>query len=236
MKRMNFAGMVQKAIFDYDMIQEGDKIAVGVSGGKDSLALLDALAHIRAYSPVRFELAAVTLDLGLEKTDFSSVQALCDRLEVPFFLEETRIGDIVFNIRKEESPCSLCANLRRGALNNKAISLGCSKVALGHHRDDAVETMAMSLYYEGRFHCFSPVTYLSRKNIHVIRPLIYVKETQVIDYCKEQYLKIVKSPCPATGKTNRAHIKEMLDAMESGNPFLRDLLFGSIQRAKICGW
>jgi len=236
MKKTNFAGMVQKAIFDYDMIQEGDKIAVGVSGGKDSLALLDILSHIRAYSPVKFDLVAITLDLGLEKTDFSSVQTLCDRLEVPYHIEETRIGDIVFNIRKEESPCSLCANLRRGALNNKAIALGCGKVALGHHRDDAVETMAMSLYYEGRFHCFSPVTYLSRKNIHVIRPLIYVKETQVIGYCEEKDLKIVKSPCPAAGKTNRAHIKEMLDGMESDNPFLRDLLFGSIQRAKICGW
>lgn len=236
MKKMNFTGMVQKAIFDYDMIQEGDKIAIGVSGGKDSLALLGALAHIRAYSPVRFDLAAVTLDLGLEKADFSSVQSLCDKLEVPFHIEETRIGEIVFNIRKEESPCSLCANLRRGALNNKAIALGCSKVALGHHRDDAVETMAMAMYYEGRFHCFSPVTYLSRKNIHVIRPLVYVKETQVIDYCEEQELVAVKSPCPAQGKTNRAHIKEMLDAMEKDNPLLRDLLFGSIQRAKICGW
>jgi len=236
MKDFNFAGAVQKAIFDYDMIQEGDKIAVGVSGGKDSLALLRSLAKIRPYSPVKFDLVAITLGLGLEKTDFSSVQTLCDELEVPFYLEETRIGDIIFNIRKEESPCSLCANLRRGALNNKAISLECNKVALGHHRDDAIETMAMSLFFEGRYHCFQPVTYLSRKNIHVIRPLIYIKETQVIDYCKEFDLKIVKSPCPATGTTNRARIKEMIDTMEKDNPDIRELLFGSIKRAKICGW
>ncbi len=236
MKDFNFAGAVQKAMFDYDMIQEGDKIAIGVSGGKDSLALLHSLARIRPYSPVKFDLAAITLGLGLEKTDFRSVHALCDELEVPFYLEETRIGDIVFNIRKEESPCSLCANLRRGALNNKAISLGCNKVALGHHRDDAVETMAMSLFFEGRFHCFQPVTWLSRKNIYVIRPLIYIKETQVMDYCREYDLKIVKSPCPATGTTNRARIKEMLDAMEKDNPVVRELLFGSIRRAKICGW
>lgn len=236
MKEFNFNGAVQKAIFDYDMIADGDKIAVGVSGGKDSLALLTSLARIRPYSPVKYELFAVTLDLGLEKTDFSGVQALCDGLGIPFSLEETRIGDIIFNVRKEESPCSLCANLRRGALNNKAVSLGCNKVALGHHRDDAIETMSMSLFYEGRFHCFSPVTYLSRKNIHVIRPLIYVKESQVVDYCSEFDLKIVKSPCPATGTTNRARIKEMLDAMERENPGVRELLFGSIKRAGICGW
>jgi tRNA(Ile)-lysidine synthetase-like protein len=236
MKEFNFAGAVQKAIFDYDMIQDGDRVAVGVSGGKDSLALLTSLSKIRPYSPVKFDLVAITLGLGLEKTDFSPVQTLCDELEIPFFMEETHIGEIVFNIRKEASPCALCANLRRGALNNKAVALGCGKIALGHHRDDAIETMAMSLFYEGRFHCFSPVTYLSRKDIHVIRPLIYVKEMQVIDYCREHDLQIVKSPCPATGKTNRARIRETLDKMEKDNPDIRELLFGSIRRAKICGW
>jgi tRNA(Ile)-lysidine synthase TilS/MesJ len=236
MQEFNFHGAVQKAIFDYGMIQEGDRIAIGVSGGKDSLALLSSLAHIRCYSPVKFDLVAITLGLGLEKADFGPVQELCAKLDVPFHLEETRIGDIVFNIRKEKSPCALCANLRRGALNNKAISLHCGKVALGHHRDDAIETMFMSLYYEGRFHCFSPVTYLSRKNIQIIRPLVYIKESQVVDYCVENKLQTVKSPCPATGTTSRAHIKEMLDNMEKDNPALRDLLFGSILRAKICGW
>ncbi len=236
MKDFNFAGAVQKALFDYNMITDGDKVAVGVSGGKDSLATLVSLAKIKVYSPINFDIVAITLDLGLEKTDFSSVQSLCDELEVPFYMEETQIGNIVFNIRKEESPCSLCSNLRRGALNNKAIELGCNKVALGHHRDDAIETMAMSLFYEGRYHCFSPVTYLSRKKIHVIRPLIYVKESQVVEYCNEYSLKIVKSPCSATGTTNRANIKSIIDNMEKENPNIRDHLFGSIKKSKICDW
>lgn len=236
MKKINFEGVALKAIFDYDMIQEGDKIAIGVSGGKDSLALLLSLAKIRLYAPMKFEIIAITLDLGLEYTDFSSVQLLCDELNIPFYLEETKIGHIVFNIRKEESPCSLCANLRRGALNNKAIELGCNKVALGHHRDDAIETLALSLFYEGRFHCFSPVTYLSRCKINVIRPLIYAKELQIIDYCKERGLISIKSPCPATGTSKRASVKELLDAMQKDNPIIREQLFGSIKRAKICGW
>jgi tRNA(Ile)-lysidine synthase TilS/MesJ len=236
MKDINFEGIVQKAIFDYDMIQEGDKIAIGVSGGKDSLATVLSLSKIRKYSPVHFDLYAVTLDLGIGESDYSKIAELCLRLEIPYFIEKTRIGEIVFDIRKEENPCSLCANLRRGALNNKATSLGCNKVALGHHRDDAIETMAMSLFYEGRYHCFSPNTYLSRKNIHVIRPLVYVKEKEVIDYCAKNEIISMKSPCPATGTTNRGRIKEMLDNMEKDNPNIRELLFGSIKRAKICGW
>ena len=236
MKKLNFEGIVQKGIFDFDMIQDGDSLAVGVSGGKDSLAILLALSRIKKYSPVSFTLNAVTLDLGIGNADFSAINFLCNSLEIPYYIEETRIGEIVFNVRKEESPCSLCANLRRGALNNKAVKIGCNKVVLGHHRDDAVETMMMSLLYEGRFHSFSPVTYLSRKNIHVLRPLIYVKEKEVIEYCKSNNLIPVKSPCPATGTTNREKIKRTIADFERENPDIRELLFGAIKRSEIQGW
>ncbi len=236
MKTLNFEGMVQKGIFDFNMIEEGDSIAVGVSGGKDSLAVLLALSKIKKYSPVSFTLTAITLDLGIVNADFAKVKELCDNLEIPYYIENTRIGEIVFNVRKEISPCSLCANLRRGALNNKAVQLGCNKVVLGHHRDDAVETMMMSLLYEGRFHSFSPVTYLSRKNIHVLRPLVYVKEKDVIEYCKVNNLVPVKSPCPATGTTNREKIKNIIAGFEKDNPDIRELLFGAVKRSKIPGW
>jgi len=236
MKTLNFEGMIQKGIFDYKMIEEGDIIAVGVSGGKDSLAVLLALSKIRKYSPVSFSLIAITLDLGIGNADFTKVRELCNTLEIPYYIENTRIGEIVFNVRKEISPCSLCANLRRGALNNKAVQLGCNKVVLGHHRDDAIETMMMSLLYEGRFHSFSPVTYLSRKNIHVLRPMVYVKERDVIEYCNSNNLATVKSPCPATGKTNRGKIKNIISNFEKENPDIRELLFGAVKRSKIPGW
>jgi len=236
MKKLNFEGMVQKALFDFDMIQDGDNLAVGVSGGKDSLAVLFALSKIKKYSPVSFSLSAITLDLGIGNADFSKVRDLCNELKVPYYIEDTRIGEIIFNVRKEESPCSLCANLRRGALNNKAVQLGCNKVVLGHHRDDVIETMMMSLLYEGRFHSFSPVTYLSRKDIHVLRPLVYVKEMDVIEYCRQNNFTPVKSPCPATGTTNRENIKNMIAGFEKENPNIRELLFGSVKRSEIPGW
>ncbi|MHB1452824.1 MAG: tRNA 2-thiocytidine biosynthesis TtcA family protein [Saccharofermentanales bacterium] len=236
MKEINFEGIVQKAVFDYGMIEEGDRIAVGVSGGKDSLALLHALAVIRKYSPASFTLSAITLDLGLAPADFSSVRGLCDSLDIPYFVEDTQIGHIVFDVRQEKKPCSLCANLRRGALNNKALSLGCNKVALGHNRDDAIETMAMSLFYEGRLHCFSPVTYLSRKNIHVIRPLIYAREAEIRAYCVQNSLQIVKSPCPATGLTNRAATRAMIDGLATENPHVRELMFAALKKSGISGW
>lgn len=236
MKKPNFEGMVQKAIFDFNMISEGDRLAVGISGGKDSLAILFALSKIQKYSPVSFSLTAITLDLGIGNADFSSIVDLCESLDIPYHIEDTKIGEIVFNVRKEESPCSLCANLRRGALNNKAVQTGCNKVVLGHHRDDAVETMMMSLLYEGRFHSFSPVTYLSRKNIHVLRPLVYVKEKDVIEYCKTNNLIAVKSPCPATGTTNRENVKKIIADFEKENPAIRELLFTAVKRSKIPGW
>lgn len=235
-KKQNFEGMVQKALFDFNMISAGDILAVGVSGGKDSLALLLALSRIREYSPEAFDLKAITLDLGIGETDHTKTQELCKSIGVPYHIEETKIGKIVFDIRKEENPCSLCANLRRGALNNKAVSLGCNKAALGHHRDDVVETMLMSLFQEGRFHSFSPVTYLSRKNIHVIRPMVYVKENDIREYVKRNQLFPVKNPCPANDDTKRIEIREMLNQMEKENPVIRQLLFGAVKRSYLSGW
>lgn len=236
MKPTNFSGIIQKALFDFKMIDEGDSLCVGVSGGKDSLACLHVLAAIRKYSPVRFSLYAVTLDLGLTETDFSSVEALCRDLDIPYFIENTQIGRIVLDIRKEDSPCSLCANLRRGALNRKAKSLGCNKVVLGHNRDDAIETFLMSLMYEGRMHCFSPVTYLSRMDIHVIRPLIYAKETEIIQYCTENGISPVKSPCPITGTTSRQKTREMIDEMAVDSPHIRQQLFHALSGSDLPGW
>ncbi len=236
MKKINFEGIIQKAVFDYSMISEGDSLAVGLSGGEDSQALLHALSIISCYHPQKFNLSAITIDMGFGKTDFSAATELCKSLGVDHHIVETKIGRIVFDERKEKNPCSLCANLRRGAINNKAKALGCKKVVLGHHRDDVIETMMMSLLYEGRFYCFSPVTYLSRKDLHVIRPMIYAKKSQIKEYCLGNSLGFVKNPCPASGHTNRTEVKKYIDKIEKANPDVREMLFGAVKRSKIDGW
>lgn len=200
------------------------------------MSCLHALASIRKFSPVKFSLYAVTLGLGLQDTDLASVEALCRDLDVPYFIEDTRIGSIVLDIRKEANPCSLCANLRRGALNRKAKELSCSKVVLGHNRDDAIDTFMMSLIYEGRIHCFSPVTYLSRMDLNVIRPLVYAKETEIIEYCLVNEIVPVKSPCPVTGSTCRQKTREFIDSMDSTSPGIRDRLFNALLGSGISGW
>ena len=181
--------IVRRAIDDFAMIDSGDKIAVGVSGGKDSLALLCALAKLRAYYPHPFELLAVTADAGFAEMDFSALGQLCQTLNIPYIIHPTDIKAIVFDYRQESNPCSLCARMRRGALHDIAVANGCNKVALGHTRDDVSETFLMSLLYEGRLNTFSPVTYLSRKNLHVIRPLIYTGESQIISVVKSSVQK-----------------------------------------------
>lgn len=236
MKKDNFEGIIQKGVFDYSMINEGDNLAVGLSGGKDSQALLHSLSIISGYHPKKFSLTAITIDMGFDNMDFSTSTDLCKSLGIDHHIVQTKIARIVFDERKEKNPCSLCANLRRGALNNKAKALGCNKVVLGHHRDDVIETMMMSLLYEGRFYCFSPVTYLSRKDIHVIRPMVYAKESQIIQYCLEKSLKFVKNPCPASGNTNRSATKKHIDNMEKANPQVREMLFGAVKRSNIDGW
>lgn len=229
-------GQVRKAIQDFDMIQEGDRIAVGVSGGKDSLTLLVALRKLQDYFPLRFELRAVTLAMGVGEMDLSPVRKLCEEIGVEYTVVETYIGKIVFEARQEKNPCSLCANLRRGALNNTALSLGCNKVALAHNRDDVVETLLLSTFYEGRIHSFSPVTYLDRKGITVIRPLIYAEEKEIKAFVRENGLQIVHNPCAANGHTKRQYIKELLMKLSVDNREIKNTIFGAIKRSGLDGW
>lgn len=227
----------RRAVDDYGMIKPGDKIAVGVSAGKDSLTLLCAMAWLRRFYPVPFELIAITVDMGFEGgTDFTPIADLCRRLDVPYKVIPSDIAKIIFDIRKEPNPCSLCAKLRRGALNNAAKAEGCTTVALGHHFDDAVETFMLNLFYEGRLGCFQPVTYLSRVGLHVIRPLLYAPEKEVRAFAKEENLPVVPSSCPADEKTEREAMKQLLAALERDNKGLRHRIFGAMQRAEIDGF
>jgi len=221
---------------DYRMISPNDRIAVGVSGGKDSLTLLVLLANLRRFYPNPFSLQAITLDMGYDNTDFSGVQALCDRLDVPFAVRKTDIKQIVFDIRREPNPCSLCANLRRGALHDEAIRLGYHKIALGHHFDDAAETFLLSLFFEGRIHCFSPVTYLDRRDVTLIRPMLYIEEKEIARFSSREQLPIVKNPCPADKNSSRQDVKQMLARLEQEYPHLRRKIVGAMQRYPIKGW
>jgi tRNA 2-thiocytidine biosynthesis protein TtcA len=218
------------------MIKEGDRIAVGVSGGKDSLTLLIALRKLMDFYPARFEIKAVTIETGIGEPDFSPVAKLCEDIGVEYIIEKTVLGKIVFEARQESNPCSLCANLRRGALNNTALRLGCNKVALAHNRDDVIETLFLSLFYEGRIHTFSPVTYLDRKGIYVIRPLIYVEEKQIKAFITDNGLHTVDSPCPVSGLTKRRYIKELLEDLSVENREIKNNIFGSIKRSGLNGW
>ena len=227
---------VRKCIRDYQMLSPGDRVAVGVSGGKDSLALLRLLAELRDHSAVPFELLAVTLDMGYEELDFSPVADLCARLQVPYTLRQTQIREIVFDIRKEENPCALCAKLRRGILNETAVELGANKVALGHHYDDTVETFALSLIYEGRISCFLPVTYLDRTGLTLIRPMLYLHEKTIRNFAERENLPVVHNPCPADKNTKREDVKALLYELEGRYPGLKDNIFGGLQRSPLPGW
>ncbi|EGD48194.1 PP-loop domain protein [Ruminiclostridium papyrosolvens DSM 2782] len=229
-------GQVRRAIQDYNMIEDGDKIAVGVSGGKDSMTLLTALRQLQNFYPKKFELEAISLTMGIGNADYTPVVEYCKQIGVNYSVEETLIGKIIFEVRNEKNPCSMCANLRRGALHNKAKKLGCNKVALGHHRDDAVETLLLSSFYEGRIHTFSPVTYLDRQDLYLIRPLIYTEEKQIKAVVKSESLPIVKSPCHVDGKTKRQYIKDLILELQKDNREIKSNLFGAIKRAEIDGW
>lgn len=222
-------GCVRRADQDFQMIKSGDKIAVGVSGGKDSLLLLRALSLYRLFSHTEYTLHAFTLTMGLEPFDLSGVQRLCEELKVPFTVRETDIAHILFDVRKETNPCALCAKMRRGILNDLAVEHGCNKLALGHHREDALETLMMSLLYEGRLHTFQPVTYLSRADITVIRPLIYLPEKHVIHMAKTLDLPVVKSPCPANGHTKRQEMKELLHDLGQRYPRASEYMLSALQ-------
>lgn len=232
----NMMGRIRRCAEDYNMIAEGDKIAVGVSGGKDSLTLLYLLAALRRYYPAHYELQAVTIDMGLPGMDFSPVAALCEKLEVPYQIKKTEIGPIIFDYRHEKNPCSMCAKMRRGALNDVLLSLGCNKIALGHHFDDAVETFLLSLVYEGRISCFQPVTHMTRTGVDQIRPLLYAGEGRIANLAKALELPIVENPCPEDRGSKRYEIKQLIRTMSQAYPDLRSKVFGAIQRAPLDGW
>lgn len=222
-------GCLRRADQDFHMIASGDKIAVGVSGGKDSLLLLYAMALYRKFSPHPFQLYAVTLTMGLEPFDLTGIRALCRQLDVPYLVKETQIGQVIFQERGEKNPCSLCAKMRRGALNQLCAEQGMNKLALGHHRDDAIETLFMSMLYEGRIHTFHPVTYLSRTGITQIRPLCYLPEKHIIHMARTLNLPVVPSPCPANGFTKREEIKTLLDGLCRQFPNARELLLSALR-------
>ena len=211
-------------------------IAVGVSGGKDSLTLLTLLAALREYVPYSYDLTAITIDMGLGGMDFSPVARLCERLGVPYSRVETEIGPIIFEHRKENNPCSLCAKMRRGALNQALLEQGFSKVALGHHYDDAVETFLMSLLFEGRIGCFEPVTYLDRTGVTQIRPMLYLTEGMVRTFAAEHDLPVVHNPCPADKHTKRQEIKELVAVLSKTYPDLKARVFGAMQRLPLPQW
>ena len=227
---------VRKCVRDYDMLQPGDRVVAGVSGGKDSLALLRLMAELRDHSPVPFTLHAVTLDMGYEEMDFSPVAELCARLQVPYTVKQTQIREIVFDIRKEENPCALCAKLRRGILNDAALELGANKVALGHHYDDAIETFLLSMIYEGRLSSFLPVTYMDRTGLTLIRPMLYLHEKTISNFVTRENLPVVHNPCPADKNTKREDVKALLYELEGRYPGLKDNIFGGLQRSPLPGW
>lgn len=235
MKRL--LSYTRRAIDDYSMIEEGDKIAVGVSAGKDSLTLLCAMAYLRRFYPKKFDLIAITIDMGFEGgMDFTPIKELCEKLDVPYHIIPTQISKIIFDVRKESNPCSLCAKMRRGALHNAAKELGCTSVALGHHFDDVVETFMLNLFFEGRLGCFSPVTHLSRVGIKLIRPMIYMPEKDVKEFTNKNELPVITSPCPADKTTERESMKQLLHSLERENKGLRYRIFGAITRGELDGF
>lgn len=234
MKRL--ASFVRRAVDDYNLIDEGDRIAVGVSGGKDSLVLLETLAHMRRFYPKKYELVAITVDMGFPEADFSEIREFCKRIKVEYRVVKTDIAKIVFDVRKEPNPCSLCAKMRRGSLHAEAQAANCNKVALGHHYDDAVETFMMNLFFEGRIGCFSPKSYLSNRKITLIRPLIYAQEKDVLYFVRKRALPIAKNPCPEDHATERENMKNLLANLEKDNKGLKHRIFTAMCRGNIDGF
>ena len=229
-------GLVRRCVEDYHMIEPGDRIAVGVSGGKDSLLTLVSLARLQKFYPIPFAVEAITMEMGMPGMDFSGVAALCERLEVPYTRIQVPVYQIIFEERKEKNPCSLCAKLRRGSLNTALTDLGIRKIALGHHYDDAIETLLMNLLFEGRIGCFQPVTYLDRTGITQIRPLLYCREEDIRRAAQRLRLPVVHNPCPANGHSRRQEVKELIAGLEGRYPDIKQKLFGSLQRYPLYGW
>ena len=230
------AGYARRCIDDYDMIDEGETVAVGLSGGKDSLSLLCALAELREYHPKRFRIHALTVHMGFEGVDFTPVHRLCEELDVPYTLRKTQFGRIIFGNGDKKSQCSICAKMRRGALHDMLGELGIKKIALGHHFDDAVETFLLSLLYEGRINCFQPVTYMDRADVTQIRPLLYVKEDALAAFAALAALPVVPNPCPLNGASKREEAKRLLKTLEMSYPDIKDKIFRAMQRYPLEGW
>lgn len=228
-------GLVRRCVEDYAMIENGDKVAVGVSGGKDSLVLLKLLAALREYHNKDFRLEAVTIDMGLGM-DYSGIAKLCLELNVPYTVVRTEIGPIIFDYRKEKNPCSMCSKMRRGALNQTLLEKGFNKLALGHHYDDAVETFLMSLIYEGRISCFQPVTHLDRTGITQIRPMLYIHEKTVVSFAQRENLPVLQNRCPVDKHTKREEIKDLIYELVKTYPDLKERIFGAMQRYPMEAW
>lgn len=228
-------GLVRRCVEDYGMIEDGDKIAVGISGGKDSLVLLKLLAALRDYHNKDFTLQAITIDMGLGM-DYSGIEQLCLDLDVPYTVVKTEIGPIIFDYRKEKNPCSMCSKMRRGALNQALLDLGCNKLALGHHFDDAVETFMMSLIYEGRISCFQPVTHLDRTGVVQIRPMLYIHEKTVAAFAQRENLPVLQNRCPVDKHTKREEIKALIYDLVKTYPDLKERIFGAMQRYPLAAW
>ena len=236
MQLQRLLSYTRKAVDEYQMIEEGDHIAVGISGGKDSLTLLYALHGLKRFYPKKFDLTAITVDLGYEEFDLTPIQELCKELKIPYIIEKSDIYNILFNIRKESNPCSLCAKMRKGALNDAIKKVGCNKVAYAHHKDDIIETMLLSLIFEGRFHSFSPRTYLDRMDLTVIRPIMFVDEMDVIGFQNKYQLPVVKSKCPVDGHTKRQYAKELVRQLNQEHPGAKERMFHAILNGNIQGW
>ena len=236
MKLQRLLSLIRQAVDQYEMIEEGDHIAIGISGGKDSLTLLWGLAHLQKFYPKHFSLSAITVDMGIDTMNLEPIKALCQEIQVPYEIVPTEIGKILFDIRKETNPCSLCAKLRKGALNNKALEMGCNKIAYAHHKDDLIETAMMSLLYEGRFYAFSSVTHLDRTDLTVIRPLMFVSEADVKGFRNKYKLPVCKNPCPMDGHTRREYVKNLIHTLNMENPGVKDRLFRAVIEGHIDGW
>jgi len=236
MKLQQVLSLVRQAIDNYSMIKENDSIAIGISGGKDSLTLLYAMANLRHFYPIPFTLKAVTIDVGFDNMNFDKIIELCKELDVEYYIEKTQIKEIVFDTRNESNPCSLCSKLRKGALNEVLKRIGCNKVAYAHHKDDVVETMLLSMLYEGRFHTFSPVTYLGKADISIIRPMIYMNESDVKGFINKYDVPVVKSSCPADGHTKREYAHNLLMDINRENKGAKNRMFTAIKESGIPGW
>ena len=228
-------GMVRRCAEDYHMIEDGDRIAVGVSGGKDSLVLLVLLAQLRKYNHKSFDLEAITIDMGLGM-DYSAIENLCRQLQIPYTIVPTEIGPVIFEHRKEKNPCSMCAKMRRGALNQALLDRGLNKLALGHHYDDAVETFLMSLLFEGRISCFQPVTNLDRTGVIQIRPMLYLHEKTIDHFALRQQLPVIENRCPVDKQTKREEVKRLVFDLSARYPDLKERIFGAMQRLPLPEW